>query len=49
MEILRAKTYEEVKESDFTLDAEKEIRNQLRRIYKTGKVKAVYFPDILVD
>jgi len=48
-EILRAKTYEEVKESDFTLDAEKEIRNQLRRIYKTGKVKAVYFPDILID
>ncbi|MDJ0840421.1 MAG: flagellar basal body-associated FliL family protein [Acidobacteriota bacterium] len=49
LEILRGKSYEEVKDPATSVELKKEIKFRLDRIYREGKVKSVYFDQFLID
>ncbi len=49
LDILRKKTFKEINDPDATRVIAKEILFQLNKIYKSGKVRNVYFSDIMVQ
>lgn len=49
LEIMREKTYEEVRDSGSSRELAQEIRFKLSRLYTEGDVMAVYFSEFLID
>ena len=49
LNILRAKKYEEIREASTAKEVAKEIKFKLNKIYKSGKVRNVYFAEFVVD
>ncbi len=49
LDILRKKTFKEINDPDATRVIAKEILFQLNKIYKSGKVRNVYFSEIMVQ
>ena len=49
LEILRSKSYEEVKDPATSEELKKEIKFRLDRLFTEGKVKSVYFNEFLID
>ncbi len=49
LQILRAKKYEEIRDSATAREVAKEIKFRLNKIYSSGKVRNVYFSEFVVD